>query len=244
MFRDVQTEFMKKADCRVPVIVEEGGREKLVNDTILCIPYDIYFDRSTQEVRYECNLFEISVFHMYKVYKVPTCYVLPRWSKNIKRKHTYIKSSHDVSWSDKGLYAYFFNITQEFVNDDDKTALLHAALEETRSKLTEHRAKKKSMGSSSVVGLDNIQGPSKITTKGQPKSNRLGAVLEKSFKKSARRKNKNVASIYVYVNLTLHDYLVVRSEGSENIEFVAPVGRNEPQQFGRFMSLLRSFGNS
>ncbi|RYR38451.1 hypothetical protein Ahy_A09g043492 [Arachis hypogaea] len=143
--------------------------EKLVNDTIICVPNDVHFNRSTQEVRCECNRFKssnvlcchcLTVFHSFKVYKVPTCYVLPQWSKIIKRKHTYVKSSHDV-----GLCAHFFNIAQEFVNNDDERALLYATLEETRAKLTEHRAKKRSksvadthtnIGSQSlnVVGVD------------------------------------------------------------------------------------------
>ncbi|XP_025611841.1 protein FAR1-RELATED SEQUENCE 5-like [Arachis hypogaea] len=166
MFRDVQIKFFKKANCRVFVVAEEGPvvcmkveKEKLVNDTILCVPYDVHFDRSTQEVHCECNLFESSgvlcchcleVFHSYKVYKVPNRYVLPCWSKNIKRKHIYVKSSHDVSRSDeshvafRGLCAHFYNIAQDFVNDDEETTLLHAALEETRAKLTAHRAKKRS----------------------------------------------------------------------------------------------------
>ncbi|KAL4344098.1 hypothetical protein AHAS_Ahas11G0144400 [Arachis hypogaea] len=99
--------------------------EKLVKDTILCVSYNAQFDRSTQKVRCECNIFEssgvlcchcLAIFHSYKVYKVPICYVLPRWSKNIKRKHTYVKSSHDVSRSDEShvafteLCAHFYNI--------------------------------------------------------------------------------------------------------------------------------------
>ncbi|XP_016168282.1 protein FAR1-RELATED SEQUENCE 2-like [Arachis ipaensis] len=203
--------------------------------------------------RCECNLSESSdvlcchylvVFYSYKVYKVPTYYVLPRWSKNIKCKHTYVKSSHDVSRSDeshiafRGLCAHFYNIAQEFVNDDDKTALLHAALEETRAKLTTHRAKKRSESvadthtsigsqSSNVVGVVDIQGPSKVITKDRLKSKRLGAALEKSFKKSARRKNKNASP-----------------KASQDINFGAVVGRNEPQQLGGFMSLLSSFDKS
>ncbi|RYR34451.1 hypothetical protein Ahy_A10g049352 [Arachis hypogaea] len=132
--------------------------EKLVNDTIIYVPYDVHFDRSTQEVRCECNIFEslgvlcchcLAVFHPYKVYKVPTCYVLPRWSKKIKHKHTYVKSSHDVSRSDeshvafRGLCAHLYNVAQEFVSDHDETALLYAALEETRAKLAAHCAKKR-----------------------------------------------------------------------------------------------------
>ncbi|KAL4276199.1 Protein FAR1-RELATED SEQUENCE [Arachis hypogaea] len=244
VFRDVQIEFVKKANCRVSVVAEEGPvvcmkveEEILVNDTISCVPYDVHFDRSTQEVRCECNLFESSgvlcchclvAFHYYKVYKVPNRYVLPRWSKNIKRKHTYVKSSHDVSRSDeshvafRGLCAHFYNVAQDFVNDDEETALLHAALEETRAKLIAHRAKKRSESvadshnnigstSSNVAAVMDIQAPSKVNTKGRPKSKRLGAALEKSFKKSARRRNK-------------HDPPVVCPEPTQDVRFDGVIG--------------------
>ncbi|KAL4337362.1 hypothetical protein AHAS_Ahas12G0102600 [Arachis hypogaea] len=76
------------------------------------------------------------------------------------------------------------NIAQEFVNDDDETALLHAALEETRAKLSEHRAKKRSVsvaenhtsiGSqhSNVLGVVDIQAPPLVTTKGRSKRMRM-----------------------------------------------------------------------
>ncbi|XP_020967455.1 protein FAR1-RELATED SEQUENCE 5-like [Arachis ipaensis] len=261
IFRDVQIEFVKKANCRVSAIDEQGPlvcvkveEEKLVNDTILCVPYDVHFDRSTQELRCECNLFESSgvlcchcleVFHSYKVYKVPSCYVLPRWSKKIKRKHTYVKSSHDVSRSDeshvafRGLCAHFYNVAQEFVGDDEETALLHVALEETRAKLAAHRAKKRSESvaetqtnigsqSSNDVSVDDIQGPSKVTTKGRPKSKRLGSALEKSIKNSRRRKQKNLPP-------------VVRPHTLEDTNHCAVSGLNGPEQAGGFLSLLSSF---
>ncbi|KAL4305757.1 hypothetical protein AHAS_Ahas16G0110200 [Arachis hypogaea] len=105
---------------------------------------------------------------------------------HLKRQHTYVKSSHDVSRSDeshvafRGLCAHFYNVAQEFVGDDDETSLLHAALDETRTKLAAHRAKKRSetvsdahasfgSQSSNDIGVDDIQGPSKVATKRRPK---------------------------------------------------------------------------
>ncbi|KAL4327837.1 hypothetical protein AHAS_Ahas13G0140000 [Arachis hypogaea] len=179
MFRDVQTEFVKKTNYRVSVVAEQGPlvcikveEKKLVNDTILCVPYDVHFDRSTHE---------------------------------------------------------------DFVNDDEETALLHAALEETRAKLTAHRAKKRSesvadshnnIGSQSlnVVGVMDIQAPLKINTKGRPKSKRLSAALEKSFKKSARRKNKHDPSVHV-----------VCPESTQDVRFGAVVGQADPEQVGGFI---------
>ncbi|XP_016191999.1 protein FAR1-RELATED SEQUENCE 5-like [Arachis ipaensis] len=249
-----------RGDPLVCVMVEE---EKLVNDTILCVPYDVHFDHSTQELRYECNLFESSsvlcchyleVFHSYKVYKVPSCYVLPRWSKNIKRKHTYVKSSHDISRSDeshvafRGLCAHFYNVAQEFVGDNEETALLHVALEETMAKLDAHHAKKRSESmsktqtnigsqSSNDVSVDDIQGPLKVTTKGRPKSKRLGAALEKCFKNSRRRKQKKSSPVDVWLNLNF----VVRPHAFQDIHHGSVAGLNVPEQAGDFMSLLSSF---
>ncbi|XP_025661205.1 protein FAR-RED ELONGATED HYPOCOTYL 3-like [Arachis hypogaea] len=264
IFRDVQTEFIKKANCRVSVVVEDEPsvsimveEEKLVNDTMIYIPYDVHFDRTTQEVRCECHLFESSgvlcchcleVFHSYKVYKVPPCYVLPRWCKKVKRQHTYVKSSHDVSRSDeshvafRGLCAHFYNVAQEFVGDDDETSLLHAALDETRTKLAAHRAKKRSetvsdahasfgSQSSNDIGVDDIQGPSKVATKRRPKSKRLSAALEKSFKNSARRNHKKSPPVF-------------RPHASQDVNLPFVVGRNVPKQVGGFMSLLNSLNKN
>ncbi|KAL4275616.1 hypothetical protein AHAS_Ahas20G0125000 [Arachis hypogaea] len=123
MFREVQTEFGKNGDCTIRAFAQEGDsvyvkvkEEKLVNEKT----------------------------------RIPTFYVLPRWSKNIKRKHTYIKSSHDVRRLDeshnlfRGLCANFFNVAQEFVTCDEEVAMLHAVLDDTRTKLTGYRAKMQS----------------------------------------------------------------------------------------------------
>ncbi|RYR53731.1 hypothetical protein Ahy_A06g028955 [Arachis hypogaea] len=79
--------------------------------------------------------------------KVPSYYVLPRWSKNIKCKYTYIKSIHDVRYLVeshnffRGLCTHFYNVAQEFVNGDDEAAILHAVLDNARAKLVDYRAK-------------------------------------------------------------------------------------------------------
>ncbi|RYQ99258.1 hypothetical protein Ahy_B07g087160 [Arachis hypogaea] len=89
---------------------------------------------------------------------VPSCYVLPRWSKNVIRKHTYIKSSHDVARSDESnnlfrhLCSEFYNVAQEFIACDEEAAILQAALWEAKSKLTDYRA---SMRSTTVAATQN-----------------------------------------------------------------------------------------
>ncbi|RYR04897.1 hypothetical protein Ahy_B06g084707 [Arachis hypogaea] len=150
MFRDVQTEFGKKADCTIRAVDEQG---------ILC-----------------CHC--LVVLSSYKVNEVPSCYVLPRWRKNIKRKHTYIKSSHDVRRSDeshnifRGLCAHFYNVAQEFVDCDDEADMLYNVLDDARAKLVDYHGRMRNnivptahnsiaTDPSTVFGTEDIQAPSK-----------------------------------------------------------------------------------
>ncbi|MED6200408.1 hypothetical protein PIB30_084774, partial [Stylosanthes scabra] len=70
------------------------------------------------------------------------------WSKNIKRKHTYIKTSHDVNHSDesknifRGLLSHFFNVAQEFVSDIEEASIFHSSMDDSLIKLYDYRASK------------------------------------------------------------------------------------------------------
>ncbi|RYQ85462.1 hypothetical protein Ahy_B10g105026 [Arachis hypogaea] len=128
-------------------------------------------------------------------------------SKNVIRKHTYIKSSHDMPRSDernnlfRHLCSEFYNVAQELVVCDEEAGILQAALWDAKSKLTDYRA---SMPSTTVVATQNtmpthstggaivhdIQGPSRVKTKGRPRSKRLGAELDKSIKKSMQKRKR------------------------------------------------------
>ncbi|XP_016163445.1 protein FAR1-RELATED SEQUENCE 5-like [Arachis ipaensis] len=79
-------------------------------------------------------------------YTVPSYYVIPRWSKNVQRKHTFIKSSHDEKRSDEShnlfrrLCSHFYNVAQDFVTCEEEAAMLHSGLDQLRSKLLDCRA--------------------------------------------------------------------------------------------------------
>ncbi|XP_057739985.1 protein FAR1-RELATED SEQUENCE 6-like [Arachis stenosperma] len=264
MFRDVQTEFGKKADCTIRAVDEQGNsarvkveEEILVYETTRYVTFDVHFDRSTHEVRCDCNLFEsagilcchcLVVLSSYKVNEVPSYYVLPRWSKNIKRKHTYIKSSHDVRRSNEShnmfreLCAHFYNIAQEFVDCDDEADMLHNVLEDARAKLVDYRSKMRNntvatahnsivTGPSTIFGTEDIQAPSKVTTKGRPKGKRLGYELDKSIRKSMQKKRKSVRKD-------------TRVESAANQASEASAQQIAKQGLGGFMSLLNSFDNT
>ncbi|XP_025661171.1 protein FAR1-RELATED SEQUENCE 5-like [Arachis hypogaea] len=101
--------------------------------------FRVEFDPLSRKGQCECNKFEsagilcchtLAVWSYYRVDTVPSCNVLPRWSKNVICKHTYIKSSHDVARSDESnnlfrhLCSEFYNVAQEFVACDEKAAVL------------------------------------------------------------------------------------------------------------------------
>ncbi|RYR58534.1 hypothetical protein Ahy_A05g024353 [Arachis hypogaea] len=113
--------------------------------------FRVDYDPLSQKGQCECNKFEsagilcchtLAVWSYYRVDIVPSCYVLPRWSKNVIRKHTYVKSSHDVARSDESnnlfrhLCSEFYNVAQKFVACDEEAAILRAALSDAKMRLT------------------------------------------------------------------------------------------------------------
>ena len=80
-------------------------KSKKVFDTVKDIMFMVFFNEKDFEIRCTCCLFEfkgILCRHILCVLKltaktesVPSCYILPRWRKDIKRRYTLIKSGFD-----------------------------------------------------------------------------------------------------------------------------------------------------
>ncbi|RYQ79315.1 hypothetical protein Ahy_Scaffold6g108041 [Arachis hypogaea] len=216
--------------------------------------YSVEFDPKTHKVRCECNMFGsrgiicchcLAVLFYYGVDTVPSFYVIPRWSKNVQQKHTFIKSSHDEKRSDEShnlfrrLCSHFYNVAQDFVTCEEEAAMLHLGLDQLRSKLLDCRVNlvsRRVPSSQNIMvtqgdphlGESYIQGPSKVSTKGRPRMKRLGSELDASIKNSMRRKKKNPP-------LDVHQAL--------NQDVVCCFARraNGSQEHGGFLSLLNSF---
>ncbi|MED6156747.1 hypothetical protein PIB30_017121, partial [Stylosanthes scabra] len=126
-------------------------------------------------------------------------------SKNVRRKHTYIKSSHDVNRSDesnnlfRGLCSHFFNVAQDFVRNIEETSILHSAMDGGQTTLHDHRASK---DQSSVPNLQSNKAPEtqcsisvdqllvhpQVSTKGRPTKTKHGAKLDKAIKNATKKK--------------------------------------------------------
>ncbi|RYQ83251.1 hypothetical protein Ahy_B10g101899 [Arachis hypogaea] len=260
-FREVQHEFSKRGDCLVCGVTQEGDLFRVtVNEQYLLYgeprswKYSVEFDSKTHKIRCECNMFGsrgiicchcLAVLFYYGVDTVPSCYVIHQWSKNVQRKHTFIKSSHDEKRSDEShnlfrrLCSHFYNVAQDFVTCEEEAAMLHSGLDQLRSKLLDCRAnllsrRVPSSQNSTVtqgdphLGESDIQGPSRVSTKGRPRMKRLGSELDASIKNSMRRKKKNPP-------LDVHQAL------NQDVASCSARRANESQEHGGFLSLLNSF---
>ncbi|XP_057760936.1 protein FAR1-RELATED SEQUENCE 5-like [Arachis stenosperma] len=174
MFRTLQLEVRKKTDCVVQSIEQKGDTISIKVDghkvfwgKLVYHTFIVEFDPLSQKGQCECYKFEsagilcchtLAVWSYYRVDTIPSCYVIPRLSKNVIHKHTYIKSGHDVARNDESdnlfrhLCSEFYNVSQEFVSCDEEAVILRAALCDAKSKLTDYRA---SMCSTTVAATQN-----------------------------------------------------------------------------------------
>ncbi|RYR11662.1 hypothetical protein Ahy_B04g069178 isoform B [Arachis hypogaea] len=101
IFRDVQTEFIKKSNHNLsPRVMKDNQYFYEVTEQKIVIGIFNYNDYEV--VRYNCFMFEL--------YGILCCQTLPvlshcrfNKSKNIYRKHTHIRSNHDSRCSDKSM---------------------------------------------------------------------------------------------------------------------------------------------
>lgn len=154
-FKEVQTEFISKMNCAPSLNVVEGCfatyhvlEEVVVGGRHKENVFKVVFNQENQDFSCECSSFEfrgilcchvLSVCTRERVKNVPEKYVLTRWKKNIKRKHSYIKSSYcarelkpQMDRFDK-LCKHFYEIAEVAAESEDATKALHETLHQFNS---------------------------------------------------------------------------------------------------------------
>ncbi|MED6178166.1 hypothetical protein PIB30_105043, partial [Stylosanthes scabra] len=190
----------------------------MVFDRLVYSVYEVTYYSQGSDVQCNCFTFQsdgilcchiLSILMKFHLPKVSLQYILTKWSKNVSRKHTQIKYTHNVRRSDdimnlfRGLCSHFYNVTQDFVSSVDKAAILHNTID-TRTKLKEHREYHRPISTSSErynlvihdecpIDIDELlRGPRRIVTRGRPVTTRLGATQDKLINR-VTRKRKNVS---------------------------------------------------
>ncbi|RYQ99599.1 hypothetical protein Ahy_B07g087539 [Arachis hypogaea] len=216
-FREVQAQFRGKANCIT----------RLKNSTLGYSVYDIgeqvsssifnkfvvTYDSVVAEVKFQCLLFDsrgilcrhaLSVLSFEQVSQVSPRYILERWSKKVKRRHTHIKSSHDEPLMEprsKRFDQLVFrsqNIYEFASESEELTAILHRAYDNVMAEMESLKAKRKGTSSLShedanLESVNELQSPPRIRTRGRPK-NRLGSKLEKQIANATKKKKTKVLS--------------------------------------------------
>ncbi|KAK7262593.1 hypothetical protein RJT34_30168 [Clitoria ternatea] len=156
-FNEVQAEFRAKINCSVSLkcveasictydVLEDiivGGQPREAN-------FEVVFDRDNHDVSCKCLLFEFKgimcrhsliVFAQERVKQVPSKYILPRWSKNIKWRHSYTKSSYDPIQLKPQVQRFdtlckdFYDVAEVAAEFEDVTHFLQNSLCELKGKV-------------------------------------------------------------------------------------------------------------
>ncbi|RYR25685.1 hypothetical protein Ahy_B02g059644 [Arachis hypogaea] len=209
-FREVQAQFRGKANCitrlknsTLGYSVYEVGEQ--VSNSIFN-KFVVTYDSVVAEVKCQCLLFEsrgILCRHALSVQVSPR-YILERWSKKVKRRYTYIKSSHDEPLMEprsKRFDQLVFrsqNICEFASESEELTAILHRAYDNVMAEMESLKAKRKGTSSLShkdanLESVNELQSPPRIRTRGRPK-NRLGSKLDKQIANATKKKKTKVLS--------------------------------------------------
>ncbi|RYQ97420.1 hypothetical protein Ahy_B08g093461 [Arachis hypogaea] len=216
-FREVQAQFRGKANCitrlknsALGYSVYEVGEQ--VSSSIFN-KFVVTYDSVAAEVKCQCLLFEsrgilcrhaLSVLSFEQVSQVSPRYILERWSKKVKKRHTHIKSSHDEPLMEprsKRFDQLVFrsqNICKFASESEELTAILHRAYDNVMAEMEALKAKRKETSSLSheeanLESVNELQSPPRIRTRGRPK-NRLGSKLEKQIANATKKKKTKVLS--------------------------------------------------
>ncbi|XLT44420.1 hypothetical protein HN873_037024 [Arachis hypogaea] len=121
------------------------------------------------------------------------------------------------------LCSDFYNVAQDFVVTPEVAAILRDAMDSAR--------------------MDELHGPRRVPTRGHPTSTRLGADLEKSIKKRAR-KHKNTHNHNKGPNGNAQPSPTNVASSYKDTQWAcSEMTKNLATHSGSFISLLNSFHN-
>ncbi|RYQ85373.1 hypothetical protein Ahy_B10g104925 [Arachis hypogaea] len=169
--------------------------------------FAVTYDSVAAQVKCQCLLFEsrrilfrhtLSVLSFERVNKVSPRYILERWSKNVKRRHTYIKSSHDeplLEPRSKRFDELVFcsQNVYEFASESEQiTAILHRTYDNIVVEMQELKSKWKgtcslSQENANLESVNELQSLPRVRTRGRPK-NILGSKLDKQIANASKKK--------------------------------------------------------
>jgi zinc finger SWIM domain-containing protein 3 len=214
-FKEIQVEFRSKMNCSASLNSMEGCfatyhvlEEILVGDIGKERVLKVVLNKENHDFKCECSLFEfrgivcqhvLSVCSQERIISLPEKYVLTRWKKNIKRKHSYIKTSYGVTELkpqmdrfDK-LCKHFYEVAEVAAESEETTEDLHETLRLFSSNMS---TKDSSLIEENLnddfnpINSNRIHSPKHFKRKGFPPSKRKTFVAETIAKRSRKQTKK------------------------------------------------------
>ncbi|XP_050902337.1 protein FAR1-RELATED SEQUENCE 2-like [Lathyrus oleraceus] len=169
----------------------------------------VVLNKENHDFKCECSLFEfrgivcrhvLSVCSQERIISLPEKYVLTRRKKNIKRKHSYIKTSYGVTelkpQMDKfdKLCKHFYEVVEVTAESEEITEDLHETLHLVSSNMS---TKDSALIEESLnddfnpINSNRIRSPKHVKRKGRPSSKRKTFVAETIAKRSRKRTKKS-----------------------------------------------------
>ncbi|RYR31794.1 hypothetical protein Ahy_B01g056706 [Arachis hypogaea] len=225
-FREVQVQFREKVNCITRSMNSTLGFmayevvEQVSNSTFN--KFIFTYDTISREVKCQCLLFEsrgilcrhsLRALGFERVEKVAPKYILEHWSKNVKRRHTHIKSSQDEPLLEPRSKRFDDLVFQshnicEFVSEfKELTGILHRTFDNVMDEMQEYQAKSKgkyllSYEDVTLNDVNDLQIPPRVRTRGRPK-NKLGSNMKKKIANAIKKKkasSKRVEPFRWWVN--------------------------------------------
>ncbi|XP_071687218.1 uncharacterized protein [Rutidosis leptorrhynchoides] len=221
-FKEFRSELTGKMYCKISSseVKEDYLEYEVIEDinvegTIIKKPFIVWLNKKDSdekcEVKCVCRLFEsrgmlcrhaITVLIDNNVYSLPNRYILNRWRKDVKRRHTKVKVSYsDWDGSEVGTrynkmctaFSEVADLASEF---EEKCSLVLNKVNELKREVIDGKSSCSTFvctQESSPSNKDNvkIRDPLPVRGKGRPPNNRLKFTSEKIITKM-QKKNKNM----------------------------------------------------
>uniref|UniRef100_A0A2N9FDM7 SWIM-type domain-containing protein n=1 Tax=Fagus sylvatica TaxID=28930 RepID=A0A2N9FDM7_FAGSY len=217
IFKRVQLEFAGRQGCIVNELVRGGDEVKYKIEDEACPGklFEVRFSSSECLVGCVCRMFEfrgilcrhaLFVLSQERVTVLPDRYILDRWRKDIKRKHTYVSTCTDDVQHNPVLERYeklhrlavgVLEIGAESVENFNVLEKLLIDLKDNFSRSCDKQPssqRKNSVGAApDVVRTEVVRSPMVVKRKGRPRMKRLKSSMEEAVSKPKKKRNTAAA---------------------------------------------------
>jgi hypothetical protein len=217
IFKRVRLEFAGRQGCIVNELVRGSDEVKYKIEDEACPGklFEVRFNSSECLVGCVCCMFEfrgilcrhaLFVLSQQRVTILPDRYILDRWRKNIKRKHTYVSNCTNDVQHNPVLERYekldrlavgVLEIGAESVENFNVLEKLLIDLKDNFSRSCDKQPssqRKNSVGTApDVVRTEVVRSPTVVKRKGRPRMKRLKSSMEEAVSKPKKKRNNAAA---------------------------------------------------